>query len=108
MPGSARKFSGNSPNEPPSSAPTIAEAVAARDMRGMMTAAHSIKGAAANLSAIDLREAAASLERLPHDASHQEIAISQQRLFDEFDRLLAGIPAINAQLESMQEAKCST
>ncbi len=85
----------------------IDQALAASDATALASAAHALKGAAANLSATGLREAASRLERLARDNQHDQFRNAVERVSEEFDRLLAGIPEITGKLFQDAPTLCS-
>ena len=86
----------------------IDQAFAAGDAAALASAAHALKGAAANLSATGLREAAGRLERLARDNKRDAFGDAVACVSQEFDRLLAGIPEITAKLFQGIPALCNT
>jgi signal transduction histidine kinase/DNA-binding response OmpR family regulator len=69
----------------------IEQAVAARDVERIRLEAHGLKGAAGNLSATGVFDAAAMLERLAGEARTETLDAACRRLTSETTRLLEGL-----------------
>jgi ammonium transporter, Amt family len=78
---------------------TISQAIDAGDAAQMGRGAHSLKGAAANLSAEQVRSVAGRLEELGHQGELELAEQSLAELKQELARCIAYIPAVNAQLQ---------
>jgi PAS domain S-box-containing protein len=75
----------------------IARAIVAADCDDLARAAHSLKGAAANLSAERLRAAAAEIERIALD-HRLPAATTLERLWEALEQVVAAIPELLATL----------
>src|SRR4029078_8179225 len=74
------------------------EAVEARDSALITQVAHSLKGAAANLSAESLSELARELENSSRHNEWQNHVDLVYRIREEFGRCVAALPALNHSL----------
>src|SRR4029077_14963519 len=75
---------------------TIRDAIDARDSRRLLEAAHGLKGAAGNLSASGVAEAASALERLGADNRLDDAPAGYRRLTTEMALLTDALKALDA------------
>jgi HPt (histidine-containing phosphotransfer) domain-containing protein len=78
---------------------TIAEAVDAGDKEKMGRGAHSLKGAAANLSAEPVRSIAGRLQDLAHGGELSQAEQALAELKEELARCIAYIPTVVEQVQ---------
>jgi HPt (histidine-containing phosphotransfer) domain-containing protein len=81
----------------------ISQAVDAKDAQQMGKHAHSLKGAAANLSAESVRSIAGRLEELGHQGVLESAEESIAELKRELERCIAYIPTVNIQLQEKSD-----
>jgi HPt (histidine-containing phosphotransfer) domain-containing protein len=77
----------------------LQESVAAHDADALARVAHKLKGAAGNLSADAIQDAASRLEQLGREEAVREAADSMSQLRDEVERCIASVPGV---LDSLQ------
>jgi two-component system, sensor histidine kinase and response regulator len=82
--------------ECPTFAAEMRGAVEARDLKALERSAHTLRGAASNLGAVALSEAALELERLARSEELDSAASQLQILQKEIERLLSELEALRA------------